>query len=89
MTSSQLSGLDENVRLGDNTQEDFQTKSMGPSSQWNLQRGYWLFYWHKGLRGGTALNPLSAGRQYYIGTTIETKMNPASTSACIIGSHCS
>jgi len=89
MTSSRLSGLDENVRLGDNTQEDFQTESMGPSLQQNLQRGYWLRYWHEGLRGGTALNPRSAGGQYYIGTTIETKMNPAPTSASVIGSHCS
>jgi len=57
--------LDKNVRLGDNTQEDFQTESMGLSLQWNLQRGYWLCYWHKGLRSGTALNPPSAGGQYY------------------------
>ena len=41
-----------------------------------------------GLRGGTALNPPSAGGQYYIGTTIETKTNPAPTSASVIGPHC-
>ena len=88
MTSSRLSRLDENVRLGDNTQEDFQTKSMGQSSQQNLQRGCWFCYWHRFLRGGIALNPPSASGQYDVGT-VEAKMNSNPTSASIIGPHCS